>query len=82
MPLDLPKPKPALEIKLISKITLEIVIKNNEYMIGTFSTIFMSEKDEGLDEPSFTIQEVEDMPHPDAPKMRKLKDVFEFCNKP
>jgi len=85
---DLPKPKPALEknkTNFKDHIRDSNQVSNNEYMIGTFSTIFMSRnRVRDWDEPSFTIQAGgRHAPiHPDAPKMRKVeKDVFEFCNK-
>lgn len=57
-------------------------IKNNEYMTGSFSTIFMSRnRIRNYDEPSFTIQASgRHAPiHPSSPKMIKIdKDKFVF----
>ena len=83
---DLPNPKPGLE-KNKSNFENHILnnnqIANNEFMIGTFSTMFMSRnRVREWDEPSFTIQAGgRHAPiHPDAPKMEKVeKDKFEFC---
>ena len=58
-------------------------IPNNEYMVGSFSTIFMSRnRVRKWDEPSFTIQAGgRHAPvHPDAPKMKKVgTNKFKFC---
>jgi DNA (cytosine-5)-methyltransferase 1 len=51
-------------------------VLNHEYMIGSFSTIFMSRnRVRSWDEPSFTIQAGgRHAPiHPQAPKMLKVK---------
>ena len=85
---DLPDPLPALEK---NKTNFNYgnensnQIPNNEYMIGSFSTIFMSRnRVRNWDEPSFTIQAGgRHAPlHPAAPKMKKIEtDKFEFCKK-
>ena len=60
-------------------------IQNNEYMTGSFSTIYMSRnRVRSWDEPSFTIQAGgRHAPlHPDAPKMIKVgKDDMKFDEK-
>ena len=60
-----------------------LAISNHEYMIGGFSTIYMSRnRVRGWDEPSFTIQAGgRHAPiHPQAPKMIKVKtDVQKFA---
>lgn len=60
-------------------------IQNNEYMTGSFSTIYMSRnRVRSWDEPSFTIQAGgRHAPlHPDAPKMIKVgKDDMKFNEK-
>lgn len=57
-------------------------IPNNEFMTGSFSTIYMSRnRVRSWNEPSFTIQAGgRHAPiHPDAPKMKKIEtDKFEF----
>ena len=85
---DLPNPLPALEknkSNFKSHIPVNNQISNNEFMIGSFSTIFMSRnRVRKWDEPSFTIQAGgRHAPiHPDAPVMQKIKkDKFEFCKK-
>ena len=85
---DLPNPKPALEknkSNFQNHITDSNQVSNNEFMIGTFSTIFMSRnRVREWDEPSFTIQAGgRHAPiHPGAPKMKKVeKDLFQFCSK-
>ena len=85
---DLPNPKPGLEknkSNFKNHITDSNQVSNNEFMIGTFSTIFMSRnRVRNWDEPSFTIQAGgRHAPiHPDAPKMEKVeKDKFQFCKK-
>tara|TARA_E500000178_G_C17020905_1_gene755494 strand:- start:1671 stop:2687 length:1017 start_codon:yes stop_codon:yes gene_type:complete len=85
---DLPEPVPALEknkSNFNKKSLTENEIANNEYMIGSFSTIYMSRnRVRGWDEPSFTIQAGgRHAPiHPGAPKMiKKEKDKFIFCKK-
>ncbi len=76
---DLPPAIPALEK---NKTNGELRIPNHEYMIGGFSSIFMSRnRVRGWDEPSFTIQAGgRQAPlHPQAPKMNKIDtDKFEF----
>ena len=85
---DLPKPLPALEKNKTNFDHHKIEnnqIQNNEYMIGSFSTIFMSRnRVRKWHEPSFTIQAGgRHAPvHPDAPKMEKIEtDKFKFCEK-
>ncbi len=85
---DLPTPKPALEKNKSNykdHNTNSNQVANNEYMIGSFSTIFMSRnRVRNWDEPSFTIQAGgRHAPiHPKAPKMIKVeKDLFKFCKK-
>ncbi|MFL2819276.1 MAG: DNA cytosine methyltransferase [Candidatus Puniceispirillales bacterium] len=85
---DLPNPKPALEknkSNFQNHATDSNQVSNNEFMIGSFSTIFMSRnRVRGWDEPSFTIQAGgRHAPlHPNAPKMKKVeKDLFQFCKK-
>ena len=60
-------------------------VLNHEYMIGSFSTIFMSRnRVRSWDEPSFTIQAGgRNAPiHPQAPKMLKVNtDQFKFDEK-
>lgn len=60
----------------------QLEIPNHEYMIGSFSSIFMSRnRVRSWDEPSFTIQAgARHAPiHPQAPKMVNIgKDKFEF----
>ena len=54
----------------------KLVVKNHEYMTGSFSTIFMSRnRVRAWDEPSFTIQAGgRHAPiHPQAPKMIKIE---------
>ena len=82
----LPKPIPALEKNKTNFKNINLkqnLIHNNEYMIGGFSTIFMSRnRVRDWNEPSYTIQAGgRHAPiHPDAPKMIKVKkDKFKFC---
>ena len=74
---DLPEPYPTK-----SKANEKLEIPNHEYMIGSFSPIFMSRnRVRSWNEPSFTIQASgRQCPlHPKAPKMvKKSKDKFEF----
>lgn len=76
---DLPEPLPA---KPKNKTNGKLEIPNHEYMIGGFSSIFMSRnRVRGWDEPSFTIQAGgRQCPlHPQAPKMKKCEtNRFEF----
>jgi DNA (cytosine-5)-methyltransferase 1 len=68
---DLRKSKPALD-KNYTNGDVNLHIPNHEYMIGNFSTIYMSRnRVRGWDEPSFTIQAGgRHAPiHPQAPKM-------------
>jgi DNA (cytosine-5)-methyltransferase 1 len=85
---DLPKALPALEknkTNFSDQIITSNQIPNNEYMIGSFSTIYMSRnRVRNWDEPSFTIQAGgRHAPlHPNAPKMIKVEaDIFKFCEK-
>lgn len=71
---DLPKPKPALKYNKTNDENLKI--PNHEYMIGNFSTIYMSRnRVRSWDEQSFTIQAGgRHAPlHPQAPKMKFIK---------
>ena len=84
----LPKPIPALEKNKTNFKEHKMrnnQISNNEYMIGSFSTIFMSRnRVRSWEEPSFTIQAGgRHAPvHPDAPIMKKVEtDKFKFCEK-
>ena len=84
----LPKPLPALDKNKTNFDHKKMggnQVANNEYMIGGFSTIFMSRnRVRKWDEPSFTIQAGgRHAPvHPDAPKMEKVEtDKFKFCEK-
>lgn len=76
---DLPPPLPA---KPKNKTNGKLKIPNHEYMIGGFSSIFMSRnRVRQWDEPSFTIQAGgRQAPlHPQAPLMKKIDvDKFEF----
>jgi len=77
---DLKEPKPALKYNKTNGDTLEI--PNHEYMIGNFSTIYMSRnRVRSWDEQSFTIQAGgRHAPiHPQAPKMQFIEqDKREF----
>lgn len=77
---DLPEAIPAL---LKNKTNGDLDIPNHEYMIGGFSSIYMSRnRVRGWDEPSFTIQAAgRQAPiHPKAPKMTKIEpDVHCFA---
>ena len=82
----IPNPLPALEknkTNFEDHLTRNNQIANNEYMIGSFSSMFMSRnRVRKWDEPSFTIQAGgRHAPiHPNAPKMKKVKtDSFKFC---
>ncbi len=69
---DLPEATPALEK---NKTNGKLDIKNHEYMIGSFSSIYMSRnRVRSWDEPSFTIQAGgrQAPMHPKAPKMEKI----------
>ena len=76
---DLPEATPAKEK---NKTNGNLTIPNHEYMIGGFSTMYMSRnRVRAWDEPSFTIQAGgRHAPiHPKAPKMKKLeqnKQIF------
>lgn len=73
------KAVPALEKQ---KPNPDVVIPNHEYMIGDFSSMYMSRnRVRGWDQPSFTIQAGgRHAPiHPSAPKMENIgKDKFKF----
>lgn len=77
---DLPEAIPALEK---NKTNNDLTIDNHEYMVGGFSTMFMSRnRVRSWDQPSFTIQAGgRHAPiHPKAPKMVKIeqdKHVFQ-----
>jgi len=77
---NLPEPKPALKYNKTNGNSLEI--PNHEYMIGNFSTIYMSRnRVRSWDEHSFTIQAGgRHAPiHPQAPKMKFIeKNKREF----
>ncbi len=77
---DLPEAIPALDK---NKTNGKLKISNHEYMIGSFSPIYMSRnRVRSWDEPSFTIQAGgRQAPiHPKAPKMEKVgKDKMEFA---
>ena len=71
---DLPEPKPALKYNKTNGENLKI--PNHEYMIGNFSTIYMSRnRVRNWDEQSFTIQAGgRHAPiHPQAPKMKFIE---------
>jgi len=71
---NLPEPKPALKYNKTNGESLEI--PNHEYMIGNFSTIYMSRnRVRSWDEQSFTIQAGgRHAPiHPQAPKMKFIE---------
>ena len=78
---DLPNAVPA-KVKNKPNNFDEVPVPNHEYMIGGFSTIYMSRnRKREWDEPSFTIQAGgRHAPlHPSAPKMKKIeKDWWEF----
>ena len=85
---DLSEPLPALEknkTNFSDQIIKSNQIPNNEYMVGSFSTMYMSRnRVRNWDEPSFTIQAGgRHAPlHPNAPKMIKVEtDKFKFCEK-
>ena len=77
---DLPEPVASMDGKRENEVHLDV--PNHEYMLGSFSTIYMSRnRVRTWEEPSFTIQAgARHAPlHPSAPKMNFVdKDVFEF----
>ena len=83
---DLKDALPALKFNKTRGINIkQNKIQNNEYMTGSFSSIYMSRnRVRSWDEPSFTIQAGgRHAPiHPDAPKMIKIgKDKMKFNKK-
>lgn len=77
---DLPEPSASTDSSVSERPLGEV--PNHEYMLGGFSTIYMSRnRVRGWDEPSFTIQAgARHAPiHPSAPRMERIdRDTFAF----